>query len=153
MPCGARWPAGWATRAPGRSRNVEGGGDRRPPGAGARLHAPQPELDRAAGRPRRQLPNPALALEQAEHAAQGLRQTADFRGEGGITFGVAPAKTADFGHTFSLVTPQCQRRAIRLWLDEYEVEGVDMIDVADSFFNVNTPEALQKSEELTDLYE
>lgn len=30
-------------------------------------------------------------------------------------------------------------RAIRRWLDELAVEGVDMSDVADSFFNVNTP--------------
>lgn len=34
-------------------------------------------------------------------------------------------------------------RAIRLWLDEHEVEGVDMSDVADSFFNVNTPADLE----------
>lgn len=38
-------------------------------------------------------------------------------------------------------------RAIRLWLDEYEVEGVDMSDVADSFFNVNTPDDLAAAEE------
>ncbi len=38
-------------------------------------------------------------------------------------------------------------RAIRLWLDEYAVEGVDMSDVADSFFNVNTPADLAACEE------
>lgn len=38
-------------------------------------------------------------------------------------------------------------RAIRLWLDEYDVEGVDMSDVADSFFNVNTPADLAAAEE------
>ena len=38
-------------------------------------------------------------------------------------------------------------RAIRLWLDEYEVEGVDMSDVADSFFNVNTPADLDAAKE------
>lgn len=30
-------------------------------------------------------------------------------------------------------------RAVRQWLDQYEVEGVDMSDVSESFFNVNTP--------------
>jgi molybdopterin-guanine dinucleotide biosynthesis protein A len=30
-------------------------------------------------------------------------------------------------------------RAVRKWLDEHAVEGVDMSDVTDSFFNVNTP--------------
>ncbi len=37
-------------------------------------------------------------------------------------------------------------RAIRLWLDEHEMEGVDMSDVADSFFNVNTPADLEACE-------
>ena len=38
-------------------------------------------------------------------------------------------------------------RAVRRWLDEYDVEGVDMSDVADSFFNVNTPPDLATAEE------
>lgn len=38
-------------------------------------------------------------------------------------------------------------RAIRLWLDEQEIESVDMSDVADSFFNVNTPADLAACEE------
>ncbi len=38
-------------------------------------------------------------------------------------------------------------RAMRTWLDEYEVEAVDMSDVADSFFNVNTPADLAEAEE------
>lgn len=38
-------------------------------------------------------------------------------------------------------------RAVRRWLDESEVEGVDMTDVADSFFNVNTPADLATAEE------
>lgn len=38
-------------------------------------------------------------------------------------------------------------RAIRLWLDECGVESVDMTDVADSFFNVNTPADLAAAEE------
>lgn len=37
-------------------------------------------------------------------------------------------------------------RAVRLWLDEYAVESVDMSDVADSFFNVNTPADLAACE-------
>lgn len=38
-------------------------------------------------------------------------------------------------------------RAVRLWLDEHAVESVDMSDVADSFFNVNTPVDLAACEE------
>lgn len=38
-------------------------------------------------------------------------------------------------------------RAARLWLDAYGVEGVDMSDVADSFFNVNTRADLAACEE------
>ncbi len=38
-------------------------------------------------------------------------------------------------------------RAVRRWLDQCEVEGVDMSDVADSFFNVNTPADLTAAEE------
>ena len=38
-------------------------------------------------------------------------------------------------------------RAMREWLDEHEVRGVDMSDVADSFFNVNTPADLAACEE------
>ena len=38
-------------------------------------------------------------------------------------------------------------RAVREWLDECEVEGVDMSDVGDSFFNVNTPADLAEAEE------
>ncbi len=38
-------------------------------------------------------------------------------------------------------------RAVREWLDECEVEGVEMDDVAASFFNVNTPADLAAAEE------
>ena len=38
-------------------------------------------------------------------------------------------------------------RAIWQWLDEYKVESVDMSDVAESFFNVNTPADLAACEE------
>ena len=41
-------------------------------------------------------------------------------------------------------------RAVRLWLDEYGVESVDMSDVADSFFNVNTPADLAICEQRLD---
>lgn len=37
-------------------------------------------------------------------------------------------------------------RAMRLWLDELQVEGVDMSDVADTFFNVNTQDDLAEAE-------
>lgn len=37
-------------------------------------------------------------------------------------------------------------RALRLWLDELQVQGVDMNDVADTFFNVNTPDDLAEAE-------
>jgi molybdenum cofactor guanylyltransferase len=37
-------------------------------------------------------------------------------------------------------------RAVRAWLDEQQVEGLDMSDIADSFFNVNTPEDLAAAE-------
>ena len=36
--------------------------------------------------------------------------------------------------------------AVRLWLDELGVESVDMSDVAESFFNVNTPDDLAEAE-------
>jgi putative transcriptional regulator len=36
---------------------------------------------------------------------------------------------------------------IRRWLDEHEVAGGDMTDVADSFFNVSTPADLATAEE------
>ncbi len=38
-------------------------------------------------------------------------------------------------------------RAVREWLDEVGVEGVDMSDAADSFLNVNTPADLATCEE------
>jgi molybdopterin-guanine dinucleotide biosynthesis protein A len=38
-------------------------------------------------------------------------------------------------------------RAVRRWLDELGVESVDMSDVAESFFNVNTPADLAACEE------
>lgn len=38
-------------------------------------------------------------------------------------------------------------RAVRKWLDDSAVEGVDMSDVAESFFNVNTPSDLAWAEE------
>lgn len=37
-------------------------------------------------------------------------------------------------------------RAVRLWLDEVEAESVDMSDIAESFFNVNTPDDLATAE-------
>lgn len=38
-------------------------------------------------------------------------------------------------------------RAVRRWLDERGTDGVDMSDVEDSFFNVNTPADLALAEE------
>ncbi len=35
---------------------------------------------------------------------------------------------------------------MRRWLDELQVQGVDMSDIADSFFNVNTPDDLAEAE-------
>lgn len=37
-------------------------------------------------------------------------------------------------------------RAVRRWLDGLGIEGVDMSDVAKSFFNVNTPDDLAEAE-------
>ncbi len=37
-------------------------------------------------------------------------------------------------------------RAVRRWLDGLGIEGVDMSDVAESFFNVNTPDDLSEAE-------